>query len=75
MLGKIKGWAEDARRWAVLWLMKAALNVHQATFFMLCKLTVMDIAMKQEGIERFIVEEDADGNTRLTPVHHNRTRH
>lgn len=66
---------ENARQWLTMWLMRVAMKVHYGTFTNLCKLTVMQITMEREGIERFIIEEDEDGNTQIIPVRHNTTRH
>lgn len=71
----MKDWLEDRKRWMVLAMMKWALRLHEDTFIMLCKLTVMDISMRENGIERFVVEEDDDGNAKITPIRTNTTRH
>ena len=66
---------DNARQWLTMWLMRVAMRMDYMTFVNLCKLTVMQITMEREGIERFIVDEDEDGNPILTPVRHNTTRH
>lgn len=71
----VKDWIDDRKRWLVLAMMKWALRLHEETFIMLCKITVMDISMRENGIERFVVEEDADGNAKITPIRTNTTRH
>lgn len=71
----VKDWIDDRKRWLVLAMMKWALRLHEETFIMLCKITVMDISMRENGIERFVVEEDDDGNAKITPIRTNTTRH
>lgn len=63
------------RRWLAYWLMRGALAANEDTFTTMCKLCVMDIAMREQGVSRIVLEEDEDGNTRLVPIYHNTTRH
>ena len=71
----VKDWIDDRKRWLVLAMMKWALRLHEETFIMLCKITVMDISMRENGISHFTVEEDEHGNERIVPVRDNATRH
>jgi hypothetical protein len=71
----VKDLLSKARRWLAYWLMRGALKVHEDTFVMMCKLCVVDIAMREQGIGRIAVEQDEDGNTQLVPIYHNTTRH
>jgi hypothetical protein len=36
MLGKVREWADKARRWTTYWLMRAALKLHEETFIIMC---------------------------------------
>lgn len=71
----VKDWIEDRKRWMVLAMMKWALRLHEDTFIMLCKITVMDIAMREQGVDRINVAEDDEGNTILVPIYHSKTKH
>lgn len=71
----IKELSNRARRWLAYWLMRGALKVHEDTFVLMCKLCVVDIAMREQGVKHISVEQDEDGNTRLVPIYHNTTRH
>lgn len=71
----VKDWIDDRKRGLVLNLMKLCLRLHEETFIMLCKITVLDIAMREQGVDRINLAEDDEGNTILVPIYHSKTKH
>lgn len=61
----------------VLGLCKLALRVHQKTFLLFCKITVLQLVTQQHGAVGLEIEEDDDGNLMFRAIYDNpnQTRH